>query len=185
VKQLEQRVDTLINLLAVNGQQIGDDQRANSVSHLPTPQPRTAAEDKTSPQSAVDIPETAQQSPPYITPVDTPSRDCVDEEPFNPYDPVEAGVLTRERTSQLLKEFSNSFVQSFPFVVIPVATDSDSLRLNSPFLFLAIMAVTSYQTPPIQRVLAKELKEQIASRIIRNSHKSLEILQGLLVYAGW
>ena len=47
------------------------------------------------------------------------------------------------------------------------------------------MAVMTFETPSIQQSLAKELQRQISWRIIRQSHKSLEILQGLLVYVAW
>lgn len=60
--------------------------------------------------------------------------------------------------------------------------DVNTLRQRQPFLFHSITAVMAYGTPSKQRLLATELKNQIASRIIGHSHKSLEILQGLLVY---
>jgi hypothetical protein len=180
VKQLEQRVDTLIDLLAAGGQNLGVAQQTSGVSHFPT-----STMDESSPQPTNDAPENEQQPAPYITPAETPESFGVDKEPFYPYDPVEAGVLTRDTASALLKEFGDSYVPSFPFVVVPPTTDADALRLNSPFLFLAIMTVTAYRTPAILRYLNKELKEQIATRLVRRSHKSLEILQGLLIYGSW
>jgi hypothetical protein len=181
VKQLEQRVDTLIDLLASNGQNVGVAQQNDGVPHL-----LHSTTNESSPLGDSDALDVVQPPAPYITPTETP-KECssVDEEQFYPYDPVEAGVITQDVASTLLKEFGDSFVQSSPFVVVPANTDAHALRLTSPFLFHAIMAVTTYRTPAIQRILNQELKEQIATRIVRLSHKSLEILQGLLVYGSW
>jgi hypothetical protein len=104
------------------------------------------------------------------------------EDDFQPYDPVESGIISKAVASTLLDEFKTSFVSQFPFVVVPSNTGADDLRKNKPFLFLAIMAVTTYRNPLIQKALAIKLKAEIANRIIERSHKSLEILQGLLVY---
>ncbi|KAF1935721.1 hypothetical protein EJ02DRAFT_415320, partial [Clathrospora elynae] len=71
---------------------------------------------------------------------------------------------------------------SFPFVV--VEADALKLRQQQPFLFHAIMTATTGTTPHIQCVLGDEFKRQIAYSI-EHSKKSLEVLQGLLVYGAW
>lgn len=132
------------------------------------------------------VPSTADQrtNPIYITPVETPNSAPISKT-FDTYDPIEAGVIEEDSAGLLLDQFRGSFAWSFPFVVIPESTDVNTLRLQQPFLFLAIMAVMTHATPSIQRVLGAELKSQISLRIVGKSHKSLEILQGLLVYSGW
>ncbi|KAH7130240.1 hypothetical protein B0J11DRAFT_429636 [Dendryphion nanum] len=101
------------------------------------------------------------------------------------YDPVELGLIDRPRANSLLKLFKTSFTPSFPFVVVPAATDLDTFRRQKPFLFHAIMTIMTFKTPALQKRLASDLLEQISSRIILRSHKSLEIVQGLLVFSGW
>ncbi|KAF2008161.1 hypothetical protein P154DRAFT_392929, partial [Amniculicola lignicola CBS 123094] len=108
-----------------------------------------------------------------------------DDDSMETFDPVEAGLLNIDQAAILLNEFRESFVWSFPFVVIPASTSVDALRHRHPFLFHAIIAATSYRTPSVQRQIAEEFKSQIASRIIMHSQKSLEILQGLLIYTAW
>jgi hypothetical protein len=98
------------------------------------------------------------------------------------YDPVEAGVLEEQHAYRLVEEFRTSFILTFPFVVVDV--DGPTLRSKEPFLFLAILTVTAYDTPRIQYVLSGELKLQVA-RVVEYSRKSLGILQGLLVYGAW
>ncbi|KAF1951584.1 hypothetical protein CC80DRAFT_204263 [Byssothecium circinans] len=143
--------------------------------------------ENTAPSSRVDTLEDSgyQQVPtPTKTPEDRYPAICNTDD-FKAYDPVEAGDLSEVVASQLLDEYKASFVPDFPFVLVPPNVGATALRRSQPFLFLCIMAVASYRTPLTQRALSIKLKLQIASRVIERSHKSLEILQGLLVYCGW
>ncbi|KAF2475440.1 uncharacterized protein BDR25DRAFT_279503 [Lindgomyces ingoldianus] len=117
--------------------------------------------------------------------METPETQSVSDDIPDTFDPIEAGLLDQRGASMLLEEFRNVCSWSFPFVIIPEATNVDDLRHRRPFLFHALMTTMTYKTPAIQRVLAEELRAQIASRIITHSHKTLEILQGLLVHAAW
>jgi hypothetical protein len=63
--------------------------------------------------------------------------------------------------------------------------DAKSLRRSQPFLFHAVLTVTADRQPGLQIRLAAEFKEQVSYRIIRHAHKSLELLQGLLIYTAW
>lgn len=114
------------------------------------------------------------------TVIDFPYR--TDSTAFQSFDPVTAGIIEAEHADRLLTRFRTSFVRAFPFVI--PEPDSALLRRQQPFLFHAILAVTSYDTPRIQCLLADDFRRQIASTI-EQSRKSLEILQGLLVYAAW
>jgi hypothetical protein len=101
---------------------------------------------------------------------------------YEAYDPIAAGVIDEQHATLLLHEFKTMFIFSFPFVIIN--DDMPTLRREHPFLFHAILAVTSYASPRIQHQLAIELKRQVA-RLIEHSQKGLGVLQGLLVYAAW
>ncbi|KAH7076804.1 hypothetical protein BKA63DRAFT_412401 [Paraphoma chrysanthemicola] len=111
-----------------------------------------------------------------------PARYWIESPPFEAYDPVAEGVLDEEHAYRLVKEFRTSFVLSFPFIVIDGT--GPTLRRDAPFLFLAVLTVTAHKTPRIQCTLAEELRRQMA-RNIEHCQKSLEILQGLLVYGAW
>jgi hypothetical protein len=175
---LEQRVDSLIDLLAANGQ------TANANSTLPVLASTTP---DTSPEAVLHSNEPIHGTKHYITPVETPDNALPGDPPPTRtyYDPIEDGVIDHVSASLLLDEFRDHCVHSFPFVVVPQTTDVDTLRGRLPFLFLAIMAVMTYRQPPIQRKLGEIFKHQIAVRIIDQAHQSLEILEGLLVYAAW
>lgn len=129
--------------------------------------------------------ETRHASTTHTTPVETPENDSTDMKASKSYDPIEAGHVDARAAATLLDEFKSSFVWSFPFVILPASMDVDTLRQCQPFLFHAVMTVMTYSTPRMQRAISEEFKKQIANRIIGKSDKSLEILQGLLVYATW
>jgi hypothetical protein len=175
-------VDSLIGLLTPMGQ---------ATSAVPNSHPTTVSSDSCeSEHSVTGCPHATATaiviaSTDYVTPADTPDEhsECSDAGEF--YDPVDAGILDRTSADSLLNKFRADWISSFPFVVIPDSFDVDILRRRQPFLFLAVMAVMTYETPKCQLALSEAFKQQMASRIISQSHKSLEILQGLLVYAGW
>ncbi|KAF2035936.1 hypothetical protein EK21DRAFT_106773 [Setomelanomma holmii] len=118
----------------------------------------------------------------HVSPTNAQARYWIESPPFEAYDPIDVGVLDEEHAYRLVQEFRTSFVSSFPFIVLD--GDGPSLRRQAPFLFLAILTITAYDTPRIQCLLSEELRRQMA-RTIEHCRKSLDILQGLLVYGAW
>jgi hypothetical protein len=84
-----------------------------------------------------------------------------------------------------LETFRRGFVNYFPFVVVPPTVSLEALRHDNPFLFLCIMAVTSFEEPILQRRLGKEIKKQICDRLLMGHEASMDLLQGLLVFVAW
>ncbi|KAK6533657.1 hypothetical protein TWF694_002590 [Orbilia ellipsospora] len=84
-----------------------------------------------------------------------------------------------------LETFRREFVKYFPFVVVPLTISSEALRYDNPFLFLCIMAVTSFEDPILQRRLGREIKKQICDRLVMGLEVSMDLLQGLLVFVNW
>jgi hypothetical protein len=174
VQELEQRVETLIDLIGVNGQPI-DSQPFQPSNSTPATSASIGPVETSHP--------TVLGNTAYSSPEETSTNTTNNYGKSDAYDPIEAGTVSEHRASLLLNQFRNSFTLTFPFVVIPASANVDNLRRHRPFLFLAIMATMTFETPTIQHALEAEFKCQIASRVVRSSHKSLEILQGLLVYA--
>ncbi|KAL5374714.1 hypothetical protein DPSP01_011732 [Paraphaeosphaeria sporulosa] len=183
VKQLEQRVDTLIDLLA-NGQTA-----ALPVSSSASPIPREIDLPLTTPPESSADPDGHSENahPQYGTPARSPENiPYVQTEPSCiAYDPVEAGLLDDCMAESLLQEFRHSYTSAFPFVIVPPSIDGKALRQSHPFLFHAILTVTAHRQVDLQLILAAKLKEQISLRVINHSHKSLELLQGVLLYTAW
>lgn len=84
-----------------------------------------------------------------------------------------------------LETFRRNFVKYFPFVVVPLTVSLEALRYDNPFLFLCIMAVTSFEDPTLQRRLGEEIKKQICDRLVMGLEVSMDLLQGLLVFVTW
>ena len=93
-----------------------------------------------------------------------------------------AGLAAADRRLEI---FQRSFVNYFPFVVVSSTVSVEALRYNNPFLFLCIMAVTSFEDPPLQRRLGQEIKKQICDRLVMRHEVSMDLLQGLLVSLAW
>jgi hypothetical protein len=100
-------------------------------------------------------------------------------------DIIDRGMLSLETAENYLESFKSILTPHFPFVVISPQVSAVHLRHEKPFLFLAIMASTSYDNMPLQRSLGAEVKIAVASRVILNGEVSFDLLQGLLVFLAW
>lgn len=171
VRQLEQRVESLIDLIAAKK----------------TVVPIISATENTGPTHPFTPESSAESNAPtdaatQALPIEQLTRPQLDAVAFQTYDPVTAGLIDEQHAYRLVDEFKKSFVWSFPFVVVEV--NGPTLRSQEPFLFHSILTVTAYDTPGLQCVLSDKLRHEIA-RIVEYSRKTLGILQGLLVYGGW
>lgn len=94
---------------------------------------------------------------------------------FGPSIEESKGYLTEFRTQKLIY---------FPFIHLPACTAIERLQEERPFLFLAIMAVSSRSSSQRQG-LGREVKQILAREFIVNNEGSLDVLVGLLVFLAW
>lgn len=73
----------------------------------------------------------------------------------------------------------------FPFVQAPEGASGACMAVHHPFLLLAILAVCSSQMTSLQRRTDERFRHVLSERIIVNGKKSLDYVQGLLVYVAW
>jgi hypothetical protein len=172
MKQLEQRVETLMGMLSASD--TASDATAKGRSPVPAIESRPSDMDATQPDASPKL---------DVNLRDSLHRTLVDA--FAVYDPVDLGLLKQDNAIVLLDEFRGDYTQYFPFVVLDASTELHALRCEQPFLFLSIMAVMTYRTPSIQHILAESFRDQIAARIVGCTLKGLEILQGLLVHSAY
>lgn len=88
----------------------------------------------------------------------------------------------------LVDEFLNAFRDMswyFPFVVLPQHCSAQTLAQERPFLFLAAITCASSRHPLLQKALNKEFKDILSRNVIADGERSLDLLQGLLVYLAW
>jgi hypothetical protein len=93
--------------------------------------------------------------------------------------------LNEEVAAALLENYQASMANCFPFVVIPSNTTAQHLRISKPFLFLSVMVVSSYQKTGQQTTLSAEIMKRLSEQMLFKGEKSLDLLQGVLVYAEW
>ncbi|KAL4905452.1 hypothetical protein BDW74DRAFT_152649 [Aspergillus multicolor] len=96
--------------------------------------------------------------------------------------------------STFLETFSSRMLHHFPIIHLPAHTTAEQLRLDRPFLFRAILCVTS-ATDEEKRASSLELKRLFCRTAFlqpslqqeqeQELGKHVDILQGLLVYIAW
>jgi hypothetical protein len=100
-------------------------------------------------------------------------------------DILDRGVVTQELAQALLDRFRANGAQQFPFVAIPADMSLQAIRRETPLLFLAISATMIFDYPFLQHQLGEEFRQKAFEKVLWGAEKSLELLQGLLLYTSW
>ena len=100
-----------------------------------------------------------------------------------PADVVSKGWLTSGQAEELVTLFRMDF-GSFPFVVIPQIS-LERMRCERPSLLLAMLVTAARKDSALQEALDNEFRTQICTQVTINGARSLELVQGLLVYLSW
>jgi hypothetical protein len=94
------------------------------------------------------------------------------------------GQLTLEKACSFLTVF-REMSSYFPFVILPTEATLQSMFYERPFLLLAALATASSKEKRLQHVLEEELRTTLSTKVVVEGEKSLDLLQGLLVYLAW
>ncbi|KUJ19262.1 uncharacterized protein LY89DRAFT_731670 [Mollisia scopiformis] len=97
---------------------------------------------------------------------------------------IEQRKVTLLDAEKLLSSYRHR-ASSFPFVYIPPSETVPSLARTSPFLLLAILTSASIEDLPLYHQMNHEFRRVLSSKVIVEGKKSLDYLQGLLVYCAW
>lgn len=73
----------------------------------------------------------------------------------------------------------------FPFVIIPDDATVSSLSRTSPFLLLAVLTVASGMDTPLNFQMDQEFRRILSAKVVVDGQKSLDFLQGILIYIAW
>jgi hypothetical protein len=71
-----------------------------------------------------------------------------------------------------------------PFVIIPAGTTPRQLQATRPFLMKVIRMVASVRHLRLVRGQSRAVMEHISNAILMRSERSLDLLQGILVFLG-
>jgi hypothetical protein len=73
----------------------------------------------------------------------------------------------------------------FPFVVIDDRISAEELRRAKPFLVEVVLVAGLYKDSGQLTARGKEVVSHLSQRMLLDGEKSLDLLQGLLVYISW
>lgn len=99
-------------------------------------------------------------------------------------DVIEKDIVSFEQATDYLQVYDINR-SNFPFVVIQQHESLDLLRRCKPFLLLAILTISARADRQQQIRLEIELRQSLSNKVIMKGEKSLDLLQGLLVYLCW
>lgn len=85
---------------------------------------------------------------------------------------------------QMLVDTYRAMADFFPFVTLPKECSCRDLLQQRPMLMFAVLTVASYDSVLLQLTLSREFRKVVTVRIM-NGEKSLDLLQGLLVFIAW
>ncbi|KAF1832571.1 hypothetical protein BDW02DRAFT_502728 [Decorospora gaudefroyi] len=85
---------------------------------------------------------------------------------------------------QTLLDTYRNMVDFFPFVLLPKECRCEDLLQHRPMLMFAMLTVSSYDSASLQSTLSREFRKVAMVRIMKGE-KSLDLLQGLLVFIAW
>jgi hypothetical protein len=85
---------------------------------------------------------------------------------------------------QTLLENYRQMVEFFPFVTVPKEYSCPELVQHRPILMLAVFVAASHESTSLRRTLSREFRKVVMVKIM-SGEKSLDLLQGLLVFIAW
>lgn len=97
---------------------------------------------------------------------------------------VSTPLPTKEEAEDLLKAFRNEVNPFFPFISIRESSSASELRIERPFTYLAIMAITSPRLSK-QLEISQVIIKQVGQRVFVDSERSIDLLFGVLTFASW
>lgn len=90
-----------------------------------------------------------------------------------------------ESDETLLSIYNNQLRSQFPFVVIPPGVNIAQLQQNRPFLAKVIRMVASIKCRRSMWGQSRAVMQHISDAVIMRSERSLDLLQGILVFLGY
>lgn len=189
MRKLEEKLDGIVSLLKSTHDIESGDELSTINTHRPVSLLDQAGRVSSLPLDAIaNRPNHVQFTGPCWTksaPTSTPKAQDSYARTFNgPEWGVSKPLPTTDEANIFLQTFQNETSLSFPFIAISKSTSAEELRREKPFLYIAIMAVTSTNYPQ-QIELSKVIIRQMAQRVFVDGERSMDLLLGILTLGGW
>jgi hypothetical protein len=105
--------------------------------------------------------------------------------PFDSYnDVISRDFISLNRAEESLNHF-RAQAYNCPFVILSPTMSLEYLRRHKPFLLLSILLFGEGSNVKLQRVLELELRETLSRKAVVKAERSIDLLQGILVYLAW
>jgi len=98
------------------------------------------------------------------------------------HDVVARGIVSETQARLCLQAYACDAAQ-LPFVLLPPHSALDALRRERPCWLLAALVITT--EPPLQDRLVYEFRRMLAQALLVDVRRSLDLLQGLIVFCAW
>lgn len=99
-------------------------------------------------------------------------------------DVIDRGILNLAKATELYQRYLDALLPQYP--AVPLSCTVAELRSEKPILFLAVLAAASGASDPsLNRRLNQEIHTIYATKVSIQGHKSLELVQSLLVSILW
>lgn len=85
----------------------------------------------------------------------------------------------------LLRTFKEQFQPRFPFIAIPDDMSADLLRSQNPWIYRAVVMIAFQDDRFRQIEISKQFLIEISASMLVRGEKSLDMLQGLILYNAW
>lgn len=92
--------------------------------------------------------------------------------------------VPENEAQERLDLFRRDYPQFGPVVYIPPSVTAKELHQNRPLLWISIMACTTRSTKE-SHVIGDKVRHIVSERVVRQYERSLDLLQGLLVFLCW
>lgn len=169
--EMEKRLETLSAMVSAQKTTDGDEQRSTSPSLTPMVASAPPRADSTTiyGNPGEDL-WTKMTNPSYGSDQLSHSRNLA--------------TISRSQLRSKLERY-RTMSESFPFVPLSRGLSEDSMMSQRPLLMFAIAVATNSDDPTFQHALSTDFERVAITNSILRGHKTLDLLQALLVYLAW
>ncbi|TRX93002.1 hypothetical protein FHL15_006140 [Xylaria flabelliformis] len=122
--------------------------------------------------------------PTVVTPASTAYATCSTVNSTPSPAPALDVLTSAAEAEETLAFFRLHHLQFFPFVYIPPEMTAAQLSRDRPYLWLVIRAVCC-RSPVKQAALSRQIREELAHRILVSCERTIDMLLGALCLLGW
>ncbi|KAH8693189.1 hypothetical protein BGW36DRAFT_386105 [Talaromyces proteolyticus] len=193
VAVLEKKIDDIVTLLKASNEDTQDQNDRTDTSNTSASSPRdlphsnistlflkrtpTAIYSEDAPNSHIPSPALQEPSNESSSTQGLPIQRSPDDSQSEP--------SSWTRKDACLNVYRSSMEIYFPFILVPLHMSAKELSETKPFLARTIFSVAHYKESGPHTERGKDLLRHLSERLLLEGEKTLDLLQGMLVYITW